>query len=222
MCSAVSSRLSTQSQARVAAADDHDALVDELVLVADEVVDALALPRLHVDVGDRQLLGLERAVAAGDDHRARAQLLAVGGVQHDDAVVALALVGDRLGGRLEVDRHVERLDLLAQLRDEVLGQHLRVAGDVEDPLLRIQRRQLAADLGQRVDDARGRLAHARPEGGAQAHGARADDRDVADVGIGFDAHVREMVSASPSSALTRALQRGVDAGEARRVALGEG
>jgi hypothetical protein len=139
---------------RVAAADDQHALVEELVLVAHEVVDALALPRLHVDVGDRQLLGLERAVAARDDHRARAQLLAVGGAQHDDAVVALALVGERLGGRLQVDRHVEGLDLLPQLRDEVLGQHPRVAWDVEDPLLGIERGQLAADLRERVDDAR--------------------------------------------------------------------
>src|SRR5690348_11100807 len=78
-----------------------------------------------------------------------------------------------------------------------------MAGHVEDPLLRIERRELAADLRERVDDARGRLAHAGPEGGAQAHGAGADDGDVADVGVGLDrCHVREMVRASPSSALT--------------------
>ena len=43
--SAVSSRLTTQSQARVAAADDHHALALELALLADEVVGAAALPR---------------------------------------------------------------------------------------------------------------------------------------------------------------------------------
>ena len=35
-----------------------------------------------------------------------------------------------------------------------LARILRVAGHVEDPLLRVQRRELAAELGQRVDDPR--------------------------------------------------------------------
>jgi hypothetical protein len=119
-------------------------------------------------------------VAAGDDHRAAAQLRVVGVVRvQDDEVV---LPRDRLDGRLEVDRHVELLQgLAAQLLDEVLRQHLRVAGDVEDPLLGIQRGELAADLRQGIDDARGRLAHAGPERGRQPDRAGADDGDVADL-----------------------------------------
>jgi hypothetical protein len=53
---------------------------------------------------------------------------------------------------------VELLEGLPAVQlDEVLGQDLGVTGDVEDPLLRIERRELAAELGQRVDDARARL-----------------------------------------------------------------
>ena len=164
-------------EGRVAAAHDHHALARELRLLAHQVGGAAALPGGHVDVGHRQLLGLEGAVAAGDDDRARAQVALVG--PEDDEVV---LVGDLVRGRLEVDRHVELAErLLAQLVDEVLGEDPPVAGHVEDPLLRIQRRELAAELGQRVDDARGRLAHAGPERGGEAHRAGADDRDVADL-----------------------------------------
>jgi len=90
-------------------------------------------------------------MATRDDHGSRAQLgvVGVGGVEHDHPILALALVGDRLGGRLEVHGHVELLDrLLAQVGDEVASEDPRMAGNVEDPLLRIQGRQLAADVGQ--------------------------------------------------------------------------
>jgi hypothetical protein len=60
---------------RVAAADDEHPLAGELRLRADEVLRAAALPRRHVIA--RQLLGLKRAVPAGDDHRPAAQLGAV-------------------------------------------------------------------------------------------------------------------------------------------------
>ena len=87
-------------------------------------------------------------MAAGHDHRARAQVALVG-LEHDEVVLPRDLV--RRG--LEVDGHVELAERLgAQLGDEVLGEDPRVPGHVEDPLLRIQRGELAAELGQRVDD----------------------------------------------------------------------
>src|SRR5205085_2799005 len=74
---------------------------------------------------------------------------------------------------------LERLH--AQHLDEVARQHLRMARDIEDPLLRIQRRELPAQLGQRVDDPRVGLAHPRPERRAHADGAGADHGYVPDL-----------------------------------------
>jgi len=89
-----------------------------------------------------------------------------------------------------VHRHVELLERLAAQRlDEVLREDLRMARHVEDPLLGIERRELAADLWQRVDDPRGRLAHAGPERCRQADRPGADDRDVADLPGGLRRHV---------------------------------
>jgi hypothetical protein len=159
----------------VPAAHDEHPLAGEGALLRHEVVGAATLPWGHVDVGGGQALGLEGAVTAGDDHRARAQLAAVG-VQHHEVV----LVGDALRRGLEVHRHVELLErLLTKLGDEVGGQDAGMARDVVDPLLRIKRRALPTDVGQRVDDPRRRVAHAGPEGRGQAHGAGPDDRDVA-------------------------------------------
>jgi hypothetical protein len=82
-----------------------------------------------------------------------------------------------------------------------------MAGDVEDPLLRIQRRALPAELGQRVDHPRRGLAHPGPERDRQADRTRADDRDVADLveiggeRRGHDAGARSGI-ATPSSALS--------------------
>ncbi len=79
-------------------------------------------------------------------------------------------------------RHVELLDRLdPEALDQVLGQDLRVAGDVEDPLLRIQGGQLAAQLGQRIDDPGVGLPHPGPEGGAETDRSGPDDGDVPDL-----------------------------------------
>ena len=143
-------------------------------------------------------------MAAGDQHGARAQVAPLG--VEDDHV---AVPGDALGGGVEVHRHVELLQrLLAQQLHQVLGQHPGMAGHVEDPLLRVQRGELAAQVGQRVDDPRAGLAHPRPEGGRQAHRPGADDRQVADlvevprqVGVLDRAHVSaSAATGSPSSA----------------------
>ena len=64
---------------------------------------------------------------------------------------------------------------------------------------------MAAEFGQRVDDARAGLAHAGPEGCGEAHRARADDRDVADVvevGVAHGARDCRAGTGSPSTALS--------------------
>jgi hypothetical protein len=119
-----------------------------------------------------------------DDDRAREEVALVGHEPQDLllGVVGVGLVLHAVGGRLEMDRDVELLDrLLAQLVDEVLRDDPRVAGHVVDPLLGVERGELTAEVRQRVDDLRAGLAHARPEGGDQAHRPGADDRDVADL-----------------------------------------
>ena len=138
-CTSVTSRGGVEQvhdpvEGGVAAADDHDALAGELALVADEVVRAAALPRRHVDVGDRQLLGLERAVAAGDDHRARAQL-AVGRCAAT-TVVAVVLRSARRSSPGAPGRRTARAPARAAARRGRLASTRGWPGHVEDPLLR--------------------------------------------------------------------------------------
>ena len=71
--------------------------------------------------------------------------------------------------------------LLGELPHEVLGQHLREAGHVEDVLLGIERRELSAQLRQRVDDPRRGAAHPRVELREDPRRPAADDREVLEV-----------------------------------------
>ena len=64
--------------------------------------------------------------------------------------------------------------------DEILALDLRMARDVVDVLLRIDRRDLAAELAEALDDADGGIAVARVVGSSEADRARADDGDIAD------------------------------------------
>ena len=94
----------------------------------------------------------------------------------------VALPRDALRGRLEVDRNVELLERLPPVGlHEILGEDPGMPGHVEDPLLRVERGQLAADLRERLDDAGARLAHARPERRREPHRTGPDDGDVADL-----------------------------------------
>src|SRR3982751_5499142 len=77
-----------------------------------------------------------------------------------------------------MDRLLESARLLDQRSYQVLGQYLRDAGNVEDVLLRIQRRQLSAGLRKRVDDLRRHLSHTRVEQSEESGGPTADNRDV--------------------------------------------
>ena len=160
----------------VAAADDDHALARELALGADEVVGAAALPRRSCRSRAASWARRRRGRRRRSPCASAGRPLSVCRTTRSSSQEIDSAVVSRCTGT----SNCSSVCCAVQL-DEVLGQDLGVAGDVEDPLLRIERRELAAELGQRVDDARAGLAHAGPEGGRQAHRAGADDRDVADV-----------------------------------------
>ena len=89
-----------------------------------------------------------------------------------------AEAGDDL---VEPDLAAELQRLLGEPLDQVLGEHLGEARDVEDVLLGIERHELAAQRRQRVHQAAGCPAHAGIEGAEQPGRAAADDRDVGEV-----------------------------------------
>src|SRR5688572_22762898 len=73
---------------------------------------------------------------------------------------------------------VELVNLLLERLDQVLGEDFCESTNVEDVLLGIKRRQLAAELRQGVHDLRSRSAHPRIKRGEQSRRTAADDRDV--------------------------------------------
>ena len=92
----------------------------------------------------------------------------------------------RLDHLVEMERRLERLDLLHQLVGESLAGDHRNARNVVDRLFRIELGALAADLVENVDEVRLYVEQTQFEHGEQAARARADDQHV-----GFDrfAHV---------------------------------
>src|SRR5690606_33580276 len=99
--------------------------------------------------------GREGALAGCDDHGA-AEVAALVGGQDEVSVfprqVLDLLAEANLGSELEA--------LLDEVGGEVPGRDPREAADVVDVLLRVERRELAAEFGQRIDDARRHAAHA--------------------------------------------------------------
>ncbi len=81
----------------------------------------------------------------------------------------------------EQARRRERPDLLLQRGDQRARLDRRMRRDVVDRLFRIERRALAADFAERVDQHAGQFQHAEFENGEQSDRAGADDRHV-----GFD------------------------------------
>ena len=81
---------------------------------------------------------------------------------------------------LQMDLLIAELThLLGERFYEIFGEDFRKAGDVEDVFLRVERRELPAQLRQRVDDLRGRTAHSRIEQSEDPRWTAADDGDVA-------------------------------------------
>ena len=81
----------------------------------------------------------------------------------------------------EMDRLLEASRLFDERSHEILREHLRYAGDVEDVLLGIQSRELPAGVRKRVDDLRRHTAHARIKKREETSRSSADNRNVLDL-----------------------------------------
>jgi hypothetical protein len=81
-------------------------------------------------------------------------------------------------GLVQVRFPLELEGLVGERTHEVLREYFRKPADVEDVFLGIQRRELTAERGQRIDDPGFDAAHAGIEKCKQAGGSAADDRDV--------------------------------------------
>src|SRR6266480_1545885 len=143
----------------VAAAYDHTRSVAENILLAHEVVEALALP--DIDVVDPELARLESPVAGGDDQRPAEEGAALVRRDRQQLLAVLAQALERLHFLAQPHIGAVLEPLLGAEVDERLPLDLRVAGDVEDVLLRIHRSDLAADLLEALDDPNGGVAVAR-------------------------------------------------------------
>ena len=156
----------------VTAADDDDVLADVRLEARHEELEAAAQP----------------AVAGGQ--RARAELADAGGDQHDLGADRRCRRRARRStpssssarrrrrcarGGTSARRSTACVD---QPLDQLAALDRREPGDVEDLLLGVHRGDLAAQLGQRVDDGDAHPAEAGVVGGEQAGRACADDEEV--------------------------------------------
>src|SRR5207248_8764622 len=162
----------------VAAADDDARPVAEDVLLADEVVEASALP--VVDALDAELARLEGAVPGGHDQRAAE--IRLGGARPDGEEILAVLrdVLQLLHLFAEVHLRAPLEPLLGAGLDEVPAEDLRMPRDVVDVLLRVDGRDLAAELLDRVDDPNRGVAVAGVIRGGEPRRARPEDGDVDD------------------------------------------
>ena len=131
----------------IAAAEDRELLAVVLRGVAHAVVDVPAFEGFRARHADAPRL--ERADATGDDHRARIEARAEDGLDVEAAVLALVQRGDFLA---QVQRRIERRDLLQQPVDEFLGAADGQRRNVVDRLVGIQLGALAAGRAERIDD----------------------------------------------------------------------
>src|SRR5262249_46652090 len=134
---------------RVAAADDQDSLVAELLHLADGVEHRFFLEGL--DALDWRPLGLERAAAGGDHNAFRLECLAGVGAHAEEGIPDLFQRGHHLA---KMEGGMKRLDLVHQLIGDALAGDNRDAGNVVDRLFRIELGALAADLVKNVDEVR--------------------------------------------------------------------
>ena len=101
------------------------------------------------------------------------------GLDVETAVFALAKRGHFLA---QMQRRVERRDLLHQAVDELLGAAGGQRRDVVDRLVGIKLGALAAGRGQRIDQVAADAQEAELENLEQAAGAGANDHDFGDDG----------------------------------------
>jgi hypothetical protein len=96
----------------------------------------------------------------------------------DAVVLDAAKPGDDLP---QMRGGAELESLRGHVADQVLGQDLGEARDVEDVFLRVEGHELPTEGRKRVDDPRGGAPHAGIECGEEAGRSSADDRDVPDL-----------------------------------------
>ena len=165
----------------IAAADDQDVLVAELLHLAHGIEHRGAL--IGLDARHRRTLRLERAAACGNHHHLALEHLA--GIGRD-AKAGIADLLDRLHHLVEMEGRMKRLDLFHQRFGQALAGDEGNAGNVVDRLFRIEFGALAAELVEDVDHMRLHVQQAQFEDRKQAARTRANNQH-----IGFDrfAHV---------------------------------
>ena len=80
-----------------------------------------------------------------------------------------------------VDRRLELARLLDERANKIFGEYLGESGDIENVFFGVQRGELAAGLGKRVDDLGGCTAHPRIKQREEPRGTGPNYRDVADL-----------------------------------------
>ena len=162
----------------IAAARDDDSAAAKIFAPPDEVEDAALFERL--DAGERRTVGPERAGAGRDDDGAGRHSHA-SEIFNNEAVIRGFEADDRMP---EVKNRRERRGLFAEALDQLDGVDSRVARNVVDRLLGIERGALAARLRQRVEHGAAHVQHAAFEHREQPDRPGADDRDIIIVGLG--------------------------------------
>ncbi len=154
----------------VAPADDDDVLAGVRREAGHEELHAATHPAL----AGRQRPRAELADPRGDQHGTRGDPRAL--VEGDHDVVLTVL--ERGGGPVEEVRRAGCGRLLDEPLDEVTTLDAGEAGDVEDRLLGVHRGDLAAQLGQGVDDRDAHPPEAGVVGGVETGRAGSDDQQV--------------------------------------------
>src|SRR4029077_18315494 len=155
----------------IAAPDDDDALVAELLGIRHAVEDSKPIPRFRA--GLRETPRREGANPRGDYDRPRWETVGLG---NQDEMILVPLEGRDVLVQVRLERKLRRL--LDERVDQILRQDLRESPGIEDVLLGVERGELPAQLRQGVDDPRRRTAHSRIKGGEQSGGTAANDGDV--------------------------------------------
>jgi hypothetical protein len=158
---------------RIAAAADDDTHAPKRLAPGDEIEDRGAL--ILLDAVERRAVGTESAGAGGDDHRTRPDRRAGAGGEFE-AAIGEAFQAVHLLPQMK--HRPERSRLFGQPIDQTLAVDRRMARDVVDRLLRVERRALAADDVQRIDDVAAHAQHAAFEDREKADRTGADDRHI--------------------------------------------
>ncbi len=165
-------------ECRVAPAHDQHPLAAKHLRIEHPVVEALPHPLLRAL--ERQRAGRKRPDAARDQERPGGILPALGD-EHEPRRAVRALAAQPHHLLAQVYRRAELRGLVGQALHQVFRQDFGEARHVEDVFLRIQGRELAADVVQIVDQPAGGPAHPGVERAEKSGRSRADDGDILEV-----------------------------------------